>query len=344
MNPMTNKSNVSSKLCEDELFDKLYNETIAYYNLTCESARCSTGSKKRWVDLTRIWYIQADDCDECSVLDCALYAIYWGVPMSNIPEELGALSEQVKDIILNREHIASTLCAQTAFYCAFYRTMCTSKPQDSCSIKRYSKLFNRYRDKRLWYHVVYRQKAAILPNLETATWRELKAAKDQADVRGFCLAFETVIRFLLPGAEYWTDKQWLDEDFLFSCLQAAFGKDWRQDPVAFDDMVTMLMDKIYYKKTKFLARLLRIKHLPYSVIKHIWPDNTFEQLQELFCTASIRAKTAERKMQNGTANHCAYSYDAVRASWLYKLLYSRIKSINDGKIKRKLFEVGMNVA
>lgn len=344
MNPTTNKSNVSSKLCEDELFDKLYNETIAYYNLTCESARCSTGSKKRWVDLTRIWHIQADDCDECSVLDCALYAIYWGAPMGNIPDELAALSEQVKAVILNQEHIASVLRNELSFQCSFYRTMCSSKSQGICPIKQYSELFNRYRDKRLWYRVIYRQKEAFLSNLETATWREIKAAKDQADVRGFCLAFETAVCFLLPAAEYWTDTQWLDEDFLFSCLQTAFGKDWRRDPFAFDDLMIMLMDKIYYKNPKYLARLLRIQKLPNSVIKHIWPNNTFQQLQALFYTASIRAKTAERKKQNGTARHCAYSYDAVRSSWLYKLLQNRAKSISDVKIKRALFDVGINVA
>ena len=344
MNSTRNETIDSRKAHECKLFREIYDATLKYYNLTAENAPHSAGSKKRWTDLAHIWYVQADNLNECSALDCALHAIYWGRPMSNIPEGLSELSEMVKDVILNEEHIAAALRSDLTFYHSFYRTINQAGVHSKCPYVQYSRLFNKYREKHLWYRVIYRQANVVPVNFETATWRDIKTAKSHAGVRGFCVAFETAIRFLLPEAECWSEDQWLDEEFLHSRLHAAFGKDWRRDPFALDDLITMLMDKLYFKDPKYLARLLSIKRLPASVIKHIWPKDTFLQLEELFYTAMVRSKAGERKMRNDTSYHCRYSYANLKQSWLYAFMVKHRKKISNDKVRRELMLVGMEVA
>lgn len=317
------------KQLENELFTQIYNATMECFGLSSASYPCSKGLRQRWIDVANIWSSAVGISQNAictskshSVLDHALHMIYNGTPFTSLSANYKNLVELVVKALLTCEAAFEALRRHDLFRSAFGRVCSLFYDGNRSSTRRKTKYalhrtFLKYQVDHFYYRLFYRSKKAPTLNLETADWREVRKAKTHADIRASCIAYEVAISFLLPEAEKWSDKQWLNKNTLFHALQKHYGKNWETDPDGLDYLILALMEMKYYGRPLYRRYFLLVKDMPGSLIKHIWPENTDECLQDLFTKAVTQIKIGETKLKRNLICRPAYTNKLLRESWLY---------------------------
>ena len=161
--------------------------------------------------------------------------------------------------------------------------------------------------RRLYYLTFCRETFTSTVNIATATAKQLKRLHTAKVVEYKVNCFKDVIATLIPDASSWSDKQWVDEKYIFARIKSTHGIDYQVDPKAFDLLFNMLKKK--YAGIPYTRELFLIKHIPNSMAQVIWPQNMEKELCKQFLTIC--------KVKPRVWNECPFSQEMqlLRQMW-----------------------------
>lgn len=147
--------------------------------------------------------------------------------------------------------------------------------------------------------------------------------------------YEDTVKFLLPEAEYWDDKQWADEVLILQEIKEHYGVDYTDDLESLNNVLAAIPDR--YEPRTYFYHLYCIKDFPEAIAKRFWEERYDQVVQECFLDIYKRYRRAK-----DTTKNSRYRRDRVMNGWIYKQIeawYNSEAVVLSPKVKKAYFNV-----
>lgn len=338
--------NAPSNTSEDARFEKMLSETISVYNLTEKSAQCSKGKKKRWADLALLWRANANSPGYDEVFLPALHKICWGFyPDGTDIEKMGCLLSLVEEELLRDGPAFNMWKSNHDYRISFSDVSCLHKALKHRGPRCHSHITRNYISCYMWFNVVYKRKDPPQIDVAYVSTNSIFSARKHGQIKFGCCGFEEVIQQLVPPSINWSRAQWADDRNIFRYLKKTYGIDYMQHPEAFDKLYIFLISKWFFNVTDCIKYILPITVMSYSLAQFIWPENTQEQIEDMFLKACSRAKAVKNR-ETRFERKTTFSYETIKKSWLYDQILqwlnnNELSAENEKKIRKAVFALNV---
>lgn len=346
---MSRKSTAKSKYEDKNLID-IFELTIRLSGIDPETAVRSKSADQYWSSIEVVWKIYSERIG-INVMYAVLFFIHWGSWPKVVVEnaELLTLCEMAKSEFLKHTEEMKIAKGKRVFTSARTAVLKSKSPYVANKRMWKSMEYKKFLESKTDYRLFGGEITAEFNLLQTTAW-EYEAMRKSAYIRYRYEQFKRIITRVLPCASSWTDAEWSNQENIINGLYAEHAINYAVEWGDFDCLIqawnSLTKDDTDIKEA---LDIIKIKHLPLSMAKQIWKDETEKHIEDLFLYVCHMYKEHGRGIVHFSSSgfeNIQKLREEVTSSWLYKLVYNWDTS-DDYKLSHKtrkaLFEISADI-
>lgn len=318
-------------------FNRIYGLTADLADKDINTFRQSTDIIRAWETIANVWESYAPGWGNVDIFYEALFHNCFRKFSSKVSEsKMLKLILLVEDELLRCGYAFDTWKNMKTFRSAYKEILYPANNKSRECVKRW---------KLRWYLQDQMLKHVLLKNKYPEEWGDKLNCTSAVypynarELRSNIEKFENSIKFLIPKAKSWNDRQWADESLILREIKSLYGVDFSDDLESLDNLLAAVLYREHVETYSYY--LYRINDFPVSLAQHFWSAQYFQKIQDCFIAIYKRYKRARKNTKNSR-----YRQDRVVNGWLYKQIaewYNDPMVALSDKVRKAYFEISIGV-
>ena len=155
--------------------------------------------------------------------------------------------------------------------------------------------------------------------------------------------FEKIIHIILPSSAEWSEKNWLDEEFILQSMDREFGTSFENDP---DSLTLVARFAAAALKGDYDCELVltRLSELPFALAERVWPVDTLDRITNAYNSVIKEARRNERcakRRKSGKLAAYEFGFADVKSTGIHRLMVELISlgMITDKSMKKQAMDM-----